>query len=227
LFSRLVLMDRLGNGLSDRGPTGQAFEDELDDVGVVLDAVGSRRAAFFGCHLGGRLALLFAATYPERTSAVVTFASHPATLPAEDYPWGSTAEQRQWLLEAIKAGPPDPAEMLPRLAPDDAANPAVQQWWRMSYLSATTTSEAYDTVVSLGPVDIRRPLGSVRVPTLVLHRTGDQWADVNAGRYMAERIPGARLVELAGDGHLPFFGDHDAVVALTQEFLTGATLGPA
>jgi class 3 adenylate cyclase len=220
-FSRLILMDRLGNGLSDRGPTGQAFEDELDDVAVVLDAAGSRRAAFFGCHLGGRLALLFAATYPERTSAVVTFASHPATLPAEDYPWGSTPEQREWLLAAIKAGPPDPAEMLPRLAPGEAANPAVQQWWRMFYLSATTASEAYDTVVSLGPVDIRRLLGSVRVPTLVLHRTGDQWADVNASRYMAGRIPGARLVELAGDDHLPFFGDQDAVVALTQEFLTG------
>jgi class 3 adenylate cyclase len=113
--------------------------------------------------------------------------------------------------------------MLPRLAPDEADNPAVQQWWRMFYLSATTAPEAYDTVVSLGPVDIRRLLGSVRVPTLVLHRTADQWADVHASRYMAERIPGARLEELPGDDHFPFLGDQDAVVALTQEFLTGAT----
>jgi class 3 adenylate cyclase/pimeloyl-ACP methyl ester carboxylesterase len=221
-FSRLILVDRLGNGLSDRGPAGQAFEDEMDDIGLVLDAVGSERAAFFGCHLGGRLGLLFAATYPERTAAVVTFASHPATLPAPDYPWGVTPEQRARLLEAIEAGPRDPAEMLPRLAPREAADPSVRQWWRMFYLSATTTREAYDTVVRLGPVDIRGLIGSIRVPTLVLHRTGDRWADVHASRYMAERLPGARLVELPGDDHFPFFGDQDGVVALVQEFLTGA-----
>jgi pimeloyl-ACP methyl ester carboxylesterase len=85
-FSRLILLDRLGNGLSDRGPSGQSFEDDLDDVRLVLDTVGSQRTAFFGTHLGGRLALLFAATYPERTAAVVTFASHPASIPTRTSP---------------------------------------------------------------------------------------------------------------------------------------------
>jgi pimeloyl-ACP methyl ester carboxylesterase len=85
-FSRLILLDRLGSGLSDRGPSGQAFEDDMDDVALVLDAVGSRRTAFFGSHLGGRLALLFAATYPERTSAVVAYASHPASMRDDDFP---------------------------------------------------------------------------------------------------------------------------------------------
>jgi pimeloyl-ACP methyl ester carboxylesterase len=220
-FSRLILVDRLSNGLSDRGPGGQTFEDELDDVRLVLDAVASQRAAFFGCHIGGRLALLFAATYPERTRAVVTFAAHPATLPADDYPWGSTPEQREWLLTAIKRGPPDPAGLLPRVAPRESADPSFRHWWRMFYQSATTAPEAYDMVASLGPVDIRRLLGSVRVPTLLLHRTGDQWVDVGASRYMAERLPDARLVELPGDDHFPFLGDQDAVVVLTQEFLTG------
>jgi Adenylate and Guanylate cyclase catalytic domain len=102
------------------------------------------------------------------------------------------------------------------------ADPSFRQWWRMYNLSAITAPEAYDMVVALGPVDIRRLLGSIRVPTLLLHRSGDQWVDVHTSRYMAERIPGARLVELPGDDHLPFFGDQDAVVALTQEFLTGA-----
>ena len=189
----------LGNGLSDRGPAGQTFEDELDDVRLVLDAVASRRAAFFGCHIGGRLALLFAATYPERTRAVVTFAAHPATLPADDYPWGSTPEQREWLLAAIKHGPPDPAGLLPRVAPRESADPSFRHWWQMFYRSATTAPEAYDMVVSLSPVDIRRLLGSIRVPTLLLHRTGDQWVDVRASRYMAERLPDARLEELPGD----------------------------
>jgi pimeloyl-ACP methyl ester carboxylesterase len=87
-FSRLILLDRLGSGLSDRGRSGQSFEDDMDDVRLVLDTVGSERTAFFGGDLGGRLALLFAATYPERTRAVVAFAAHPATVRDQDYPWG-------------------------------------------------------------------------------------------------------------------------------------------
>jgi pimeloyl-ACP methyl ester carboxylesterase len=107
-FSRLILLDRLGSGLSDRGPIGQSFEDDMDDVALVLDTVGSQRTAFFGTHLGGRLALLFAATYPERTSAVVAFASHPATLADEDFPWGSIPEGREQLLASLRDGSYDP-----------------------------------------------------------------------------------------------------------------------
>jgi class 3 adenylate cyclase len=221
-FTRLILLDRLGNGLSDRGPSGQSFEDDLDDVRLVLDTVGSKRAAFFGTHLGGRLALLFAATYPERTAAVVTFASHPASMRDEDFPWGSSEEDREQLLASLRDGSYDPTRLLARMAPREVTDPAFMAWWRMYSLSAMTAPEAYDTVMALGSVDIRRLLGSIRVPTLLLHRSGDQFVDVHTSRYMAERIPGARLVELPGDDHLPFFGDQDAVVALTQEFLTGA-----
>ena len=220
-FSRLILLDRLGSGLSDRGPSGQSFEDDMDDVALVLDTVGSQRTAFFGTHLGGRLALLFAATYPERTSAVVTFASHPASMRDEDFPWGSSEEDREQLLASLRDGSYDPTRLLARMAPHEVTDPAFLQWWRMFNLSAITAPEAYDTVMALGSVDIRRLLGSIRVPTLLLHRSRDQFVDVNTSRYMAERIPGARLVELPGDDHLPFFGDQDAVVARTQEFLTG------
>jgi len=220
-FSRLILLDRLGSGLSDRGPSGQAFEDDMDDVALVLDAVGSERTAFFGSHLGGRLALLFAATYPERTRAVVAYASHPASMRDEDFPWGSSEEARERLLASLRDGSFDPTEMMLRLAPREMADPSFRQWWRILNLSAMTAPEGYHAVMALGPVDIRRLLGSIRVPTLLLHRTGDQFIDVHTSRYMAQRIPGARLVELPGDEHLPFFGDQDAVVALTQEFLTG------
>jgi len=220
-FSRLILLDRLGNGLSDRGPSGQSFEDDLDDVRLVMDTIGSQRAAFFGTHLGGRLALLFAATYPDRTAAVVTFASHPASMRDEDFPWGSSEDDREQLLASLRDGSYDPTRMLSRMAPREVTNPSFLQWWRMYSLSAMTAPEAYDTVMALGSVDIRRLLGSMRVPTLLLHRSRDQFVDVRTSRYMAERIPGARLVELPGDDHLPFFGDQDAVVALTQEFLTG------
>jgi pimeloyl-ACP methyl ester carboxylesterase len=197
-FSRLILLDRLGSGLSDRGPSGQSFEDDLDDVRLVLDAVGSRRTAFFGTHLGGRLALLFAASYPKRTSAVVTFASHPATLADEDFPWGSSEEDREQLLASLRDGSYDPTRLLARMASREVTDPAFMAWWRMYSLSAMTAPEAYDTVMALGSVDIRRLLGSIRVPTLLLHRTGDQFVDVRTSRYMAQRIPGARLVELPG-----------------------------
>ena len=224
-FSRLLLFDRLGDGLSDRGPTGHTFDDEMDDVRCVLAAAGSGRAAFFGCHTGGRLALLLAATHPDEVSAVVTFGSHPATLRDDDYPWGSTPEEREEVFAAIRTLPPAEVadRLLAALAPREAADPSVRQWWRMYSASASSPVETLEGIGSLGPVDIRGLLGTIQVPVLVLHRTGDRLADVNASRYMAERIPGARLAELPGDDHLPFFGDQDAVVALTQEFLTGGT----
>jgi pimeloyl-ACP methyl ester carboxylesterase/class 3 adenylate cyclase len=222
-FSRLVLFDQLGMGLSDRGPTGHAFEEGMEDVRCVLAAVGSQRAALFGCNLGGRLALLLAATYPDQVSAVVTFASHPATLRDQDYPWGTTPEEREGLLAALQAGAVDPSWILADVAPQEATDASTDRWWRMLFWSGSSPLEGYDQVSAMGPVDIRRLLGSVQAPVLVLHRSGDRAADVHASRYMAQRLPNARMVELPGDDHFPFFGDQDAVVGLTQEFLTGAT----
>jgi class 3 adenylate cyclase/pimeloyl-ACP methyl ester carboxylesterase len=222
-FSRLILFDQLGMGLSDRGPTGHAFEEGMEDVRCVLAAVGSERAALFGCHLGGRLALLLAATYPDQVSAVVTFASHPATLRDQDYPWGTTTEEREGLLAAMQAATLDPAVILADVAPREATDASTVGWWRMLFWSAASPAESYDQISAMGPVDIRRLLGSVQAPVLVLHRSGDRAADVRASRYLAQRLPNARLVELPGEDHFPFFGDQDAVVALTQEFLTGAT----
>ena len=223
-FSRLILFDRSGGGLSDRGIGGVVFEDEMDDVRAVMAAVGSERAALFGCHTGGRLALLMAATYPDQVSGVVTFGSHPATLRDKDYPWGTTAEEHEGLLAMMKAGGAfdDGAQFLEMVAPREAADASVAHWVRMFLVSAASFAEQYEGIRSLGPVDIRGLLGSVQTPVLVLHRTGDRAADVRASRYMAERIPGARFVELPGDAHFPFFGDQDTVVELAQEFLTGA-----
>jgi len=221
-FSRLILFDQLGMGLSDRGPTGHAFEEGMEDVRCVLAAVGSERAALFGCHLGGRLALLLAATYPDQVSAVVTFASHPATLRDQDYPWGATTEEREGLLAAMQAGTLDPAGILAEVAPGEATDASTVGWWRMLFWSGASPLESYDQISAMGPVDIRRLLGSVQAPVLVLHRSGDRAADVRASRYMAKRLPNARLVELPGDDHFPFFGDQEPVLALTQEFLTGA-----
>ena len=224
-FSRLILFDRLGDGLSDRGPSGHTFDDEMDDVRRVMAAVGSERAAFFGCHTGGRLALLLAATHPDEVSSVVTFGSHPATLSDGDYPWGSTPEEREQVFALIEhSAPSEVADtLLTLLAPEEAADPSVRAWFRMYSASASSPVESIEGIRSLGPVDIRGLLGSIQAPVLVLHRGGDRVANVGASRYMADRIPGARMVELPGDDHFPFFGDTDTVLALTQEFLTGVT----
>jgi class 3 adenylate cyclase len=220
-FSRLIVFDRLGTGLSDRGPTGQAFEERLDDVLCVLDAVGAERTAFFGGQLGGRLALLFAATYPERTTSVVTFASHPATLADDEYPWGIPADALDGLAQMIGRGYDDEmtSEWFRELAPD--GDPAAEAWFRRFMPSAVSAPEGFDEVSRLGPVDIRSVLPSVRVPTLVMHRSDDVAARADASRFMAERIPGARFVELPGADDLPFLGDADAVLDLTEQFLTG------
>jgi class 3 adenylate cyclase len=116
----------------------------------------------------------------------------------------------------------DPAWILADVAPGEATDASTVGWWRMLFWSGSSPAEGYDQISAMGPVDIRRLLGSVQAPVLVLHRTGDRAADVRASRYMAQRLPNARMVELPGDDHFPFFGDQDAVVALTQEFLTGA-----
>jgi len=222
-FSRLITLDHLGRGLSDRGPTGRPFEDRMDDVRNVLRAVGSERTAFFGCHLGGRLAMLFAATHPQHTTALVTFAAHPTTLRDADFPWGSTPEQREEVLASARKGEFDPDGILAQVAPSDAGDPSTRHWWSMFMNSAASPPEAVDEITSHGPVDIRRLLGSVHAPTLVLHRTGDQFAAVEAGRYLAAHLPRARLVELPGDDHLPFAGDQESVLTATEQFLTGTT----
>jgi pimeloyl-ACP methyl ester carboxylesterase len=151
-FSRLVLFDRLGDGLSDRGPTGHTFDDEMDDVRSVLAAVGSGRAAYFGCHTGGRLALLLAATHPDEVSAVVTFGSHPATLRDDEYPWGATPEARDEIFAFLEAWHPSEVadRLLADLAPGEAGNPAVRQWWRMFSASASS------------PVETRGLLGTIQ-----------------------------------------------------------------
>ena len=222
-FSRLILLDHVGRGLSDRGPNGRPFEDRMDDVRTVLQAVGSKATAFFGCHLGGRLALLFAATHPQHTTALVTFAAHPATLRDADYPWGSTLEQREQVLAVARSGVLNLDEVLAQVAPSEVGDPSTRRWWNMFMNSAATPPENIDEISSHGPVDIRSLLGAVHAPTLVLHRTHDRFAAVEAGRYLAARLPQARLIELPGEDHLPFVGDQDGILRATEEFLTGTT----
>lgn len=221
-FSRLILFDKRGTGLSDRvaDEALPTLEQRMDDVRAVMDAATSKRAALFGVSEGGPMSVLFAATYPERTDALVLYGTYARRIWAPDYPWGPTYEERMKFLEEIEhewGGPVGLHAVAPTLARDERFS----RWWA-SYLRQGASPSA---AVALGrmntEMDVRQVLPTIGVPTLVLHRAGDTDIEIGGSRYIAERIPGARFVELAGADHIPFVGDADALLDEIQEFLTG------
>jgi class 3 adenylate cyclase/pimeloyl-ACP methyl ester carboxylesterase len=209
--------------MSDRGRGEHTFEDWAQDIGVVLDACASERAFHFGCHFGGRLALMFAATYPERTAGVATFGSHPATIRDDDYPWGTTVEALDQVLQQMRTDPGEGrrARVFDAAAPSVAGDPASKRWWVNLFMSAVSPQSSQNDLRAMIHFDIRELLGSVHTPTLLMHRVGDKMADIRATRYMADRIPGAKVIEVPGSDHLPFFEGADTILADVEEFVTG------
>jgi pimeloyl-ACP methyl ester carboxylesterase len=226
-FSRLILFDKRGTGLSDRVPLDglPTLEQRMDDVRAVMDAVGSRRAALCGVSEGGAMAALFAATYPERTAALVMIGSYAKRIRDASYPFGPTEAQREEFLEEIREQWGGPVGLEER-APSMASNPEFRRWWAAYLRTAASPGAAVALTRMNSEADIRSILPAIRVPTLVAHRTGDQCLLVEESRYMANRIPGARFVELPGVDHLPFVGDQDSILDEVQEFLTGARHSP-
>jgi pimeloyl-ACP methyl ester carboxylesterase len=218
---RLILFDKRGTGLSDRVPHDRlpTLEQRMDDVRAVLDAVGSERAALLGVSEGGPMCALFAATYPERTRALVMIGGYARLESAPDYPWGERPQDHDWeRLERDWGGDLGLVERAPSMAHDDR----FRRWWA-SYLRLGASPGAVVALSKMNvAVDIRDVLPVIAVPTLVLHRVGDRLLPVEGARYVAERIPGARLVELPGEDHLPFAGDQDAMLDEIEEFLTGS-----
>ena len=226
-FSRLILFDKRGTGLSDRVPASQfpTLEQRMDDVRAVMDAVGSQRAAVMGVSEGGAMSALFAATYPERTSALVMFGAFARIAPTADYPWGRTPEQIEALLEAIRQQWGGPMGIEAR-APSLAADPRFREWWAR-FLRSSASPNAMIALISMNAeIDIRHVLPAIRVPTLILHRIGDLAIEPAHSNYLAERIPGAKLVKLAGIDHMPYVGDVNAAVDEIEEFLTGVRHAP-
>lgn len=219
-FARVIVMDRRGIGMSDPIDHEVALEDEVEDIAAVLDAAGSERAALYGYTAGGPYVVQFAAKYPERVRALVLYATFAKTTRADDMPWADTEEQRQarigHLIEHWGEG-----FNMERLAPSARSDAGLKAWYgRLERMSASP-GQMRKIVEHLGRVDVRHLLNHLRVPTLVIHRTGDQIIDVRHSRYIAERIPGAKYVELPGDDSLPFVGDTEAYVGEIEEFLTG------
>jgi len=217
-FSRLIRFDKRGTGLSDRPGGLPDLETRMDDVRAVMDAVGSERAAFLGYSEGGPMSCLFAATYPERTSALVIYASYAKRQdPDDDYPWASTPSERQAYAEQMERDWGVDSD-LGSMAPN--ADAALRAWWARRARAAASPAAARDLVLMNSLIDIRAVLPTIRVPTLVLHRAGDRDSRVEEGRYLAEHIPGARFVELAGDDHFVAI-EANQILDEVEEFLTG------
>ena len=226
-FSRLILFDKRGTGLSDRVPQAElpSLETRTDDVRSVCDAIGSEHAALLGVSEGAPMCLLFSATYPARTTAVILFGGYARRLQAPDYPWGMTIAQQQAFLEEIERDWGGPVGLDIR-APSKLGDARFRENWA-GYLRQGASPSAVLALTRMNAeIDVRPILGTIRVPTLILHRSGDRVIPVEAGRYLAERIPNASFVQLGGDDHLPWIGDTDAVLGEIEEFLTGVRTRP-
>jgi len=222
-FSRLIRFDKRGTGLSDRTVGLPDLETRMDDVRAVMDAVGSDRAALYGYSEGGPMCCLFAATYPERVSALVLYASYGKRRdPDADYPWAASWEERQAYAAEVERSWGEEADRIRMGANMDVA---LADWWLRRARAAASPGAARDLILMNSQIDVRHVLPTIGVPTIVLHRTGDRDSSVEEGRYLADRIPGARFVELQGDDHLPWI-EPDQIVDEIEDFLTGVRRGP-
>ncbi|MCK5456928.1 MAG: adenylate/guanylate cyclase domain-containing protein [Melioribacteraceae bacterium] len=221
-FSRLILFDKRGTGLSDRMNKYSTLEERMDDIRAVMDAVGSERAVLFGHSEGGSASVLFAGSYPQRTIALVTFGVFAKRKYSRDYPWAPTDVERQHSYKMIEEKWADgDMQGLRSLVPSLADDNKFMDWFA-SYLRASASpGAALDLLRKNTEVDITGILDSIKVPTLLLHRTGDKDVHIEEAKYIAEHIPNSKLVELPGDDHLFWTGDSYSVLAEIEEFITG------
>jgi pimeloyl-ACP methyl ester carboxylesterase len=224
-FSRLILFDKRGTGLSDPVPTDRlpTLEQRMDDVRAVLDAVGSRQTAVFGFSEGGLMSVLFAATYPERTTALMLFGVFAKRLWSPDYPWAPKPDDRAREIADLErnwAERMDLDDLVP--SEDDAFKERLAMYFRRS----ASPGAAAALMRMNTQLDVRDVLPTIQAPTLVMHRTDDRDAKVEEGRWIAAQIPGAKFVELPGDAHTLWAGNPDEVVDEIEEFLTGTRRGP-
>jgi class 3 adenylate cyclase len=221
-FSRLIIWDRRGSGLSDDGPLG--VEAEVGDVTAVLDAAASTRAAVLAYNAGGPLAALYAARHPERVSALVLYACLLHAVRDDDLPWIESDSERESRIGRIVERWGEGTN-LDVLAPTTAEDPQLRAWLARLERLAASPGQVRRLVAAAGQADVRPELAAISAPTLVLHRTDEVSLDVRHSREYARRIPAAHLVELPGVDSLPSAGDMEALVGEIEEFLTGGRRG--
>ncbi len=224
-FSRLILFDKRGTGSSDRAVEIPILEQQIDDLISVMDSVGSERAALLGASEGGSLCTLFAATHPERTSALILCGAVATTRWSPETPWALTRETFETWIQTVgrEWGGPLAIELF---APSVAHDQRFRDWWARLLRLAASPATAIALLRMLDDIDVRPVLPTIRVPTLVLHCTGDRAVNVENGRYLGRHIPNAKYVELPGADHFPYVGDTEAILAEIEEFLTGARHAP-
>jgi pimeloyl-ACP methyl ester carboxylesterase len=219
-FSRLILFDKRGTGLSDRVTDAATLEERMDDVRAVMDAAGSERAALFGSSEGGPMALLFAATYPDRVSSLVLYGSYAKSINTEDYSSGVDAdlfEMGMTLMEQEWGN----CALIDVFSPSVRADDEFRRWWGRYERQSASPGAAVAIQRLNARLDVRPILTAIQVPTLVIYRAGEFVAHVQGSRYLAEHVPGARFVELEGVDYHPYVGDQDAILDPIEEFLTG------
>lgn len=221
-FSRLILFDKRGTGLSDRVPNKDlpTLEQRMEDVHTVMNAVGSENAVLIGVSEGGPMCSLFAATYPDRTTALVMIGTYAKRIKDEDYPWGVSPEDREAFFEMMYRDWGKPVGIEER-APSMASDEEFRSWWATYLRMGASPGAAVALTKMNAEIDVRNVLPSIRVPTLVIHRSGDMCLKVEEGRFVASLIPACKYVELGGIDHLPFVGDQDEILEEIEEFLTG------
>jgi class 3 adenylate cyclase len=220
-FSRVIVFDKRGTGLSDRVGGWPTLEERMDDIRAVMDAAGSERAALIGVSEGGPMSMMFAALYPERASALVLRGTGPRFAVGPDWPWGRTVEEASPQLDLAEQNW-GTGTVLPYfiqgISDDERAQEETGRFERF----AASPGAARQLLEMDLQVDIRPVLSSISAPTLVIHRSGDYISPVEAGRYTAEHIANATFVELPGDFHLSARpGDEDDAMDLIEHFLTG------
>ena len=224
-FTRLIQFDKRGTGVSDREVPVATLEERMDDLRAVMDAADSERAVVMGISEGVPMSIVFAATYPQRTEALILHGGMAKSTWAPDYPWAAPAEAlvqgSDLIVPGLFAG--DDIEIwAPSLRDDPQAKQLLGRWRRAS-VSPAAIAALFTMFLE---IDVRDVLPTLRVPTLVLHRRGDRVVNRRAGRWMADQIPGARYVELSGQDHFPYVGDVEAVVEEIREFVTGVRVAP-
>ena len=219
-FSRLIMFDKRGTGMSDPFTGAPTLEQRMDDVRAVMESVGSDSAFMCGVSEGGPMSILFSATYPERTRGLILMETFARAMEAPDYPIGVTREWLDEFLDEIDAHWGQGGLMnlfLPSFTEDER----VRRLWARFQRMGGSPGTARALMEVNAEIDVRDALPLIQVPTLVIHRVGDRVIPASHGRHLADHIPGARFLEQPGDNHLPWLGDADAVLEAIEEFITG------
>lgn len=218
-IARIILFDKRGTGLSDRITEFPTLEERMDDIRAVMDAVGSQKAVLFGHSEGGSVSALFAATYPNRTISLITFGIFAKRIYAPDYPWAPTNHERQTVYDMIENSWGTKDMNLESLAPSKANDKKFMEWLANYFRSGASPSAAMMLTKMNTQVDIIDLLDTINVPALILQRNYDIDVKIEEGRFIAERIRGAKFVALDGSDHLFWIGNTQEVLAEMKAFI--------